>query len=139
MPKAKITIRVREILDDIGLGMDDGNLMSKYRLTPALLEKVLDKLVAAGLITEEDLRERSALTDTQVTPPLLKRRRPWMNSIESPATDQHGFRGYFSWVFSDNNGGAPATLRILRFGNGDRMTGTVDWPCAASAATRKTR
>ena len=67
MPKEKITIKVREILDDIGLGMDDGNLMSKYGLTPALLEKVLDKLVAAGLITEEDLRERSALTDTQVT------------------------------------------------------------------------
>ncbi len=67
MPKAKITIRVREILDDIGLGMDDGNLMSKYRLTPALLEKVLDKLVAAGLVTDEDLRERAALTDTQVT------------------------------------------------------------------------
>ncbi|MEW6348663.1 MAG: hypothetical protein AB1646_06345 [Thermodesulfobacteriota bacterium] len=75
MPKAKITIRVREILDDIGLGMDDGNLMSKYRLTPALLEKVLDKLVGAGLITDEDLRERAALTDTQVTRAFLDTQR----------------------------------------------------------------
>lgn len=52
---AKREIIVREILDDIRSGMTYSDLMSKYRLTLKGLDSAFQKLLSAGLISEEEL------------------------------------------------------------------------------------
>jgi hypothetical protein len=55
---AKPEIYAREILNDIRSGMDDGNLMQKYKITGKGLDSVFRKLLAAGLVSQRELNAR---------------------------------------------------------------------------------
>ncbi len=52
---AKRQIRIREALADVRLGLSETELMDKYQLAAKGLQSLLTKLVASGLITEEEL------------------------------------------------------------------------------------
>jgi hypothetical protein len=60
MEKRKIT--AREVLKDIRAGMDDAPLMRKYQLSAQGLQSVLNKMVQAGIVTEEELDGRVPLS-----------------------------------------------------------------------------
>jgi hypothetical protein len=60
MEKRKIT--AREILKDIRGGMDDALLMRKYQLSAQGLQSVFNKMVQAGVVTEEELDGRVPLS-----------------------------------------------------------------------------
>lgn len=64
MEKRKIT--AREVLKDIRAGMDDAALMRKYQLSAQGLQSVLNKMVQAGIVTEEELDERVPLSERTV-------------------------------------------------------------------------
>ena len=64
---AKITVRGKELAQDIHLGMGDSQLMEKYQLRPKQLEMALRKLLEAGLITDMQLYERTSLSDSMIT------------------------------------------------------------------------
>lgn len=64
MEKRKIT--AREILKDIQAGADDAGLMRKYQLSAQGLQSVLNKMVQAGVIAEEELDARVPLSDRTV-------------------------------------------------------------------------
>lgn len=55
---AKKTLKVKKMVSDIHAGMDDWDLCEKYDLTNEQLEKVLNKLLTARLITQEELEKR---------------------------------------------------------------------------------
>ena len=55
---AKQEIYAKEILNDIRSGMDDVNLMHKYKVTAKGLDSVFRKLLAAGLISQQELNAR---------------------------------------------------------------------------------
>ena len=55
---AKAEIYAKEILHDIRSGMDDVNLMHKYKVTAKGLDSVFRKLFAAGLISQQELNAR---------------------------------------------------------------------------------
>ena len=63
----KKRINAKELVRDIRYGFDDNDLVLKYDLTPAQLEKIFGKLVEADFITVVELHERAKLSDTQVT------------------------------------------------------------------------
>lgn len=54
----KRTIKGREIVADIRSGMTDNQLMDKYNLSEGALKNIFRKLVDAGAIREDELRER---------------------------------------------------------------------------------
>jgi len=54
----KRTIKGKEIVSDIRSGMTDNELMKKYTLSEGALKNVFRKLVDAGAIREDELRER---------------------------------------------------------------------------------
>ncbi|MGO9572273.1 MAG: DUF4388 domain-containing protein [Desulfomonilaceae bacterium] len=58
MGMVKREIFAKEILNDIKSGMDDVNLMQKYRVTVKGLDSVFQKLLAAGLVSERELNSR---------------------------------------------------------------------------------
>ncbi len=64
MEKRKIT--AREVLKDIRAGMDDAALMRKYQLSAQGLQSVLNKMVQAGIVDEEELDARVPLSDRTV-------------------------------------------------------------------------
>ena len=64
MEKRKIT--AREVLTDIRAGADDAGLMRKYQLSAPGLQSVLNKMVQAGMVTEEELDERVPLSERTV-------------------------------------------------------------------------
>lgn len=64
---AKRTIHGKAIAADVVAGLGDSSLMEKYRLTPNQLEQVLRKLLDADLITDMQLYERTALSDSVIT------------------------------------------------------------------------
>ena len=64
MEKRKIT--AREVLADIRAGVDDTALMKKYQLSAQGLQSVLNKMVQAGMVTEEELDERVPLSERTV-------------------------------------------------------------------------
>jgi len=55
---AKQEIRAKEILNDIRSGMDDVNLMQKYKVTGKGLDSAFRKLLTAGLISQQYLNAR---------------------------------------------------------------------------------
>jgi hypothetical protein len=57
----KRTIGAKQALDDIRSGMEDPELMEKYKLTARGLESLLSKLAQAGLIEEWELERRMPL------------------------------------------------------------------------------
>ncbi|MBI4961677.1 MAG: hypothetical protein HY913_00220 [Desulfomonile tiedjei] len=56
----KKTIRVKEVLEDIRAGTPDRALREKYKLSEKGLDSLLNKLVAAGVLTQAELEERTA-------------------------------------------------------------------------------
>lgn len=64
MEKRKIT--AREILKDIQAGADDAGLMRKYQLSAQGLQSVLNKMVQAGVVAEEELDARVPLSERTV-------------------------------------------------------------------------
>jgi len=54
----KRQIRVREALADLRAGMKDAELMEKYNLAAKGLQSLFAKLVAAGMITMEEIEQR---------------------------------------------------------------------------------
>ena len=55
---AKQEIYAKEILNDIRSGLDDVNLMHKYKVTAKGLDSVFRKLLAARLISQQELNAR---------------------------------------------------------------------------------
>jgi|SRR5271157_1221986 len=55
----KRTVDAKEILADIKSGMDDAALKEKYRLSEQRLESVFNKLIAAGVIKQAELDNRT--------------------------------------------------------------------------------
>jgi len=64
--KTKRVIRAAEVVRDIRLKMTDLEIMEKYRLSRQGLESLLEKLLAAGLITSEEFHWRPAEYDDTV-------------------------------------------------------------------------
>ena len=56
-------IKAKEIVADIRARLSDFEIMSKYGLSSKQLEKVLEKLVEAGTIREDEIKERSLFFD----------------------------------------------------------------------------
>lgn len=59
-------INVRELAEDIQLGLDDNNLMLKYDLNQEQLSLVLKKLLDTKLLSEAELYNRLIKADTLV-------------------------------------------------------------------------
>jgi uncharacterized protein (DUF433 family) len=53
--RPKRSINVKEILQDISMGLSNDQLMEKYRLSPAMLQKVCKKLLDARVVTRDQL------------------------------------------------------------------------------------
>lgn len=64
MAKRKIT--GREVLKDIKAGMDDPELMDKYKLSAQGLQSVFNKLVNAGVLTQAELDARVPVSERTV-------------------------------------------------------------------------
>jgi uncharacterized protein (DUF433 family) len=64
-PKTR-RINVRELAEDIQLGLDDNNLMLKYDLNQEQLSLVLKKLLDTNLLSEAELYNRLIKADTLV-------------------------------------------------------------------------
>lgn len=64
--RPKIRIGVAKVLFDIRSGMDDAGIMAKYKLTCRQLQRLLRKIIAAGLATPLELAGRLSVTRSQV-------------------------------------------------------------------------
>ncbi|AFM27890.1 ATP synthase subunit I [Desulfomonile tiedjei] len=64
MEKRKIT--AREVLADIRVGKNDSSLMQKYSLSAQGLQSVFQKLLRAGLITQQELNDRNPVSEQTV-------------------------------------------------------------------------
>lgn len=64
MPKRKIN--AREMVNDVQGGMSDPDLMAKYRVSAKGLESVLRKLVLAGVLTWDEIDDRSPMLQDTV-------------------------------------------------------------------------
>ena len=65
-PKSPSRIHAQQAARDIRLGLSDAALMEKYRLTSKGLKSLSDKLIAAGLITREEIGRRDLGIDHTV-------------------------------------------------------------------------
>jgi hypothetical protein len=59
----KIRINTKEIVSDIRARASDFELMSKYRLSPEQLDRILERLAKARMLRHEELEERGAFFD----------------------------------------------------------------------------
>ena len=64
MNKRKIT--AREVLSDVRTGVSDPALMEKYKLSAQGLQSVFNKLIKAGVLTQEELNERVPMSERTV-------------------------------------------------------------------------
>ncbi len=62
---AKLKIKVKAFVSDLKSGVDDQTLMEKYNLNEQMLPKLLDQLVSAGHLSEDDLTNRKIFESTQ--------------------------------------------------------------------------
>ncbi len=60
---SKIRIKAKEVLSDIRARASDFELMSKYGLSEGQLKRLLEKLVEAGVLRREEVKERGAFYD----------------------------------------------------------------------------
>ncbi len=60
------SIKPAEAVRDIKAGLDDAELMNKYRLSASGLQHLFDTLMKQGLISEEELEDRDSLADATV-------------------------------------------------------------------------
>lgn len=63
--KPKVRIKLKAFVTDLRSGMDDRSLIQKHNLSETILPKVIEQLLAAGHISEEDLVNRNILDTTQ--------------------------------------------------------------------------
>jgi predicted transcriptional regulator len=63
--KPKVKIKLKAFVADLRAGLDDQSLIEKHNLTEAMLPKVIEQLMAAGHVSEEDLVSRNMLDTTQ--------------------------------------------------------------------------
>lgn len=63
--KQKIKIKVKEFVSDLRSGMDDPSLIDKYGLSEEMLPRLVDQLLSAGHISDEDLSYRDVLDSTE--------------------------------------------------------------------------
>lgn len=64
MVKRKIS--AKRIIEDMRAGLNDEDLIEKYRLKPRTLQYIFRKMVQAGLMTDLEFYERSRLTESDV-------------------------------------------------------------------------
>jgi len=64
--KIRRKINAREFAEDVQLGMDRSNLMTKYGLATDQIDEVIDRLVEAKLLTEAEIYDRSVPIDTRI-------------------------------------------------------------------------
>ncbi len=64
----KPVIKAQEIVKDIRAGMDDSALMRKYGLSAKGLQWSFEKLVKAGIFTQQDLEKRARTTEEAPSP-----------------------------------------------------------------------
>ena len=63
----KTEVRAREALHDIRAGLDDFELMEKYRLTDKGLQSLFRKLIAAGLLSPLEIDDRQSPLVSTIT------------------------------------------------------------------------
>jgi hypothetical protein len=63
----KREIRAREAMKDIRHGMNDLELMEKYRITDKGLRSLFRKLAAAGLLSQEEIDSRDSTFVSTIT------------------------------------------------------------------------
>ncbi len=63
--KTKVKIKLKDFVTDIRAGLDDESLIERHGLTETMLPKVIEQLLAAGHISDEDLLNRTMLDSTQ--------------------------------------------------------------------------
>lgn len=63
---AKPTIKAKDLIKDVRSGMTVPELTTKYELSQETLDRVLQYLVEAGLISCEQLAECRQLSDSQI-------------------------------------------------------------------------
>lgn len=63
--KQKVKIKLKAFIADLRAGLDDQALIRKHNLTEEMLPKVIEQLLAAGHISEEDFVSRNMLDTTQ--------------------------------------------------------------------------
>jgi predicted transcriptional regulator len=64
---AKRRISAKQFVEDLRMGLDDAELMTKYNVSAVGLGRILDKLIEAELISMDELWSRSKVSETQVT------------------------------------------------------------------------
>ena len=65
MAKRQVRINIESFLEDVRAGLNDDELMNRYGIRAKTLQRVFDKLVATGRVTDEELQNRSPFIDTQ--------------------------------------------------------------------------
>jgi hypothetical protein len=63
----KREIKAREALDDIRRGMNDLELMEKYKVTDKGLRSLFRKLVAASLLSQQEIDNRDSTFVSTIT------------------------------------------------------------------------
>jgi hypothetical protein len=63
--KPKVKIKLKDFVNDIRAGLDDESLIERHSLTDTMLPKVIEQLLKAGHLSEEDLISRNMLDSTQ--------------------------------------------------------------------------
>jgi hypothetical protein len=54
----KRSVKAKEVLADIRAGITDLDMMEKYQLSAKGLQSLFDKMVAAKLLTEDEIQDR---------------------------------------------------------------------------------
>ncbi len=65
-PAAKPKLDLKQVAEDIKLGVEDAEIMKKYSVSPDGLEKLFNKLLEAGLMSEEQFYERILQAETDL-------------------------------------------------------------------------
>jgi uncharacterized protein (DUF433 family) len=65
-PKPVLRIQAKDVLEDLGAGTSDEDMMSKYGLTRRQLQRLFRKMIRAGFLTPLQLANRLSITESQV-------------------------------------------------------------------------
>ena len=67
MSDGKPTISRKKFLNDVQAGINDVQLMEKYKLAANQLEHMLERLLDSGQVTQKDLEDRMSITESSIT------------------------------------------------------------------------
>lgn len=67
MPKPKLRISASEVLADLRSGMNDEDLMAKYKLNFRQLQRLFRKMIQGDFISPIEMAQRLCVTKSQVT------------------------------------------------------------------------